>query len=478
MSMSSPIKTQTSHLSPETLAEFAAKLTGLIVTPDDADYDAARIVWNGAIDKKPALIVRCAGVADVIDAVKLARDNGLPLAVRGGGHNVAGNSVCDSGIVIDLGLMNAIRVDVGAQRVRAGGGATIGAVDRETQLFGLAVPLGVVTGTGIGGLTLCGGHSWLTRKHGFACDNLVSVDLVTADGRFMTANEEENSDLFWAVRGGGGNFGVVTSFEFKAYPVGPDVTLCGAFYPLEEGRKVYRGWRDCLRDAPDDFTSQCAIWSIPAHPNFPEELHGRPVIVAIGVHSGPLSEGEAFIKPLRALATPLLDISGPISYLDVQQAFDPFFLEKAHRLHFWKSLYLQDLDNRTIDRLLARCAERPNPWTLVTMRLMGGASARMPASATALGGREAPYMLSIDTGWTDKSDSDHAIQWTRDFWEEMREGQDGSVYLNFVGADEDSESMMRASYGADNYRRLVETKTKYDPQNLFRLNQNIRPHAA
>jgi FAD/FMN-containing dehydrogenase len=464
-----------SEMSPDAIKTLGKTLTGAVITPEDPDYDEARKVWNGAIDKRPALIIRCAGVADVIDAVNFARQSGLPLAVRGGAHNVAGNAVCDKGIVIDLSEMKDIRVDPKTGRVRAGGGATIGAVDRETQLFGLAVPLGVVTGTGIAGLTLCGGHSWLTRKHGFACDNLVSVDLVTADGRYLTASEEENSDLFWALRGGGGNFGIVTSFEFQAHPVGPEVTLCAAFYPLEEGRSVYRGWRDYLADATEDFTSQCAIWSIPVHENFPAELHGRAVIIAVGVHSGPTEDALAFIQPLRELAEPLLDISGPIPYLDVQQAFDPFFLGKGDRLHFSKSLYLESLDDAAIDRILARCADRPDPWTLVTTRLMGGASARVPAAAAALGGRDAPFMLSIDTGWTDKADSEAAIAWTRDFWQEMRADGQGSAYLNFVGAGEDSEELMRASYGTDNYERLVDIKTRYDPENLFRLNQNIRP---
>ncbi len=457
------------------VSTFSSVLTGSALRPDDPGYDDARVVWNGAIDKRPAIIVRCAGVADVIDAVKFARTSGLPVAVRGGGHNVAGNAVCDDGIVIDLGLMNSIRVDPHNRRVRAQGGATIGAVDRETQVFGLAVPLGVVTGTGIAGLTLCGGHSWLTRKHGFACDNLLSVDMVTAEGRFLTASENQNADLFWAVRGGGGNFGIVTSFEYRAHPIGPDVMLCAPFYSLDDGPAVYRGWRDYLANAPDDYTSQCAIWSIPQHENFPAELHGREVIIPIGVHSGALEEAEAFIQPLRQLGDPLIDISGPIRYLDVQQAFDPFFLEKAERLHFWKSLYLDSLEDDCIDRILARGADRPNPWTLITTRLMGGASARVPLDSAALGGRQSPYMLSIDTGWTEKSQSGQAIAWTREFWEEMRADGAGSAYLNFVGAGEDSEDMMRASYGDENYRRLVEIKTRYDPTNLFRLNQNIRP---
>jgi FAD/FMN-containing dehydrogenase len=469
---------QDTTVAPEEIAALGAALTGSVLTPDDPGYDEARIVWNGAIDKRPAVIARCAGTADVIDAIKFARRSKLLVAVRGGAHNVAGNAVCDDGIVIDLGPMNAIRVDVQARRVRAGAGATIGAVDRETQAFGLAVPLGVVTATGIAGLTLCGGHSWLTRKHGFACDNLISVDMVTADGRYVTASDDENADLFWALRGGGGNFGVVTSFEYQAHPVGPEVTLCAPFYPLEQAGDIFRRWRDYMADAPDDYTAQFVIWSIPAHENFPPDLHGRAVAIPVGVHSGPLDEAAAFVAPLRELGEPLIDLSGPIRYLDVQQAFDPFFVEKAARLHFWKSIYLDVLDDAAIDRIVARAAERPNPWTLLSTRLMGGASARIPAQATALGGREAPFMFSIDTGWTAKADSERAVAWTREFWEEMRQGGRGSAYLNFVGAGEDTEAMMRASYGDANYERLVEIKTKYDPTNMFRLNQNIRPKAT
>ncbi|MDT8450247.1 MAG: FAD-binding oxidoreductase [Wenzhouxiangellaceae bacterium] len=454
-----------------------AALNGRVVTPEDPGYDEARAVWNGAIDKYPAAVVRCVGVADVIDAVRFARRSGLPVAVRGGAHNVAGNATCDGGIVIDVGPMNSIRVDVKAQRVRAGAGATIGQVDRETQAFGLAVPLGVVSGTGIAGLTLCGGHSWLTRKHGFACDNLISVDLVTADGRYLTASEEENQELFWAARGGGGNFGIVTSFEYRAHPVGPEVTFCGPFYPMEEARQIFRLWRDAMEGAPDEYTSQFVFWSIPAHESFPAELHGREVVIPAGVHCGPVDEAAEFIAPLRRLREPLLDLSGPAPYLEVQQSFDPFFLKKGERLHFWKSLYLDRLDDDVIERIVARAAERPDPWTLLSIRLMGGAAGRVPADAVALGGRDAAFMLSIDTGWTDPAISERAVTWTREFWEEMRRGTSGATYLNFVGAGEDSESMMRASYGEKNYERLVGIKTRYDPENLFRLNQNIRPRA-
>jgi hypothetical protein len=254
--------------------------------------------------------------------------------------------------------------------------------------------------------------------------------------------------------------------------------LCAPFYPLEQAADIFRRWRDYLADAPDAYTAQFVIWSVPAHENFPAELHGRPVAIAAGVHSGPLDEAAAFIEPLRQLGEPLIDLSGPIPYVAVQQAFDPFFVEKGARLNYWKSIYLDVLDDAAIDRIVARAADRPDPWTLLSTRLMGGASARVPAEATALGGRDAPFMFSIDSGWTDPTDTDRAIAWTRDFWEEMRQGGRGSVYLNFVSEGEDTEAMMRASYGDANYDRLVEIKTKYDPANLFRLNQNIRPRST
>jgi FAD/FMN-containing dehydrogenase len=459
----------------QALEGFSASLRGPCIRPGDPDYEDARLVWNKGIDKRPAVIARCSGVADVIEAVKFARAQNCEVAVRGGGHNVAGNAVCDGGIVIDLGAMHHVGVDVAARRVRASGGATIGDVDHETQAFGLAVPLGVVSQTGIGGLTLCGGHSWLTRKHGFACDNLVSVDLVTADGSYLTASEEENADLFWAVRGGGGNFGIVTAFEFKAHPVGPVITLCATFYPMEDAAAVFRGWRDYLADAPDQFTSQIAFWSVPPHEAFPIELHGRPIVVPSGLHCGPLEDGARYIQPLRELGEPLLDLSGAIPYKAAQQAFDPFFKTKCERFNYWKSLYLDMLDDAAIDRIVARGLNRPTSWTLMPIRLMGGAGSRVPANATALGGREAPFMLSIDSAWTDPADGERTIAWTRDFWEEMRQDGKGSIYLNFVGSGDDTEATLRASYGDANYERLVAIKSKYDPTNMFRLNQNIRP---
>ncbi len=462
----------------QAIAALATGMRGTCFTPSDDGYDNSRMVWNGSIDKYPAVVARCSGVADVIDAVNFARVNGVQIAVRGGGHNVAGHAVCDGGIVVDLGAMNGVRVDVAARRVRAGGGATIGDVDRETQAFGLAVPLGIVSQTGIAGLTLCGGHNWLNRKHGFACDNLVSVDLVTADGQYLTASETQNADLFWAVRGGGGNFGIVTSFEFEAHPIGPEVTFCAAFYPMEDVARKFRYWRDFVADAPDEFTTQFSFWSVPPHEIFPADLHGKAVVILAGVHCGPVTKGAEFVQPLRELGEPLLDLSGPISYFAVQQAFDPFFTVKRERLNYWKSLYLETLDDDAIDRIVARGLDRPNPWTLIPIRHMGGAAARVPADAMALGGRDANFMLSIDTSWIDAADSDRAVGWTRDFWDEMRQDANGSIYLNFVGDGEDTEAMMRASYGDANYERLVDVKTKYDPANFFHLNQNIQPRTS
>ena len=459
----------------EAVAALATGMRGACFTPGDAGYDEARVIWNGSIDKHPAIIARCTGVADVIDAVNFARANGVLVAVRGGGHNVAGNAVCDGGIVIDLGAMNAVRVDVAARRVRVGGGALLGDVDRETQAFGLAAPLGVVSLTGVAGLTLCGGLGWLRRKHGMACDALVSVDMVLADGSFVSASKTEHPDLFWAVRGGGGNFGVVTSFEFELYPVGPTVTLCAPFYPLgDDAGDIIRRWRDFMAEAPEDISSSCLLWSVPAHPAYPEELQGTPVIITAAVHTGALEDGERLTQPLRDLGTPVLDLSGPLPYSAVQAAFDPLFV-KAERQNYWKSLYLDTLDDDAIGRIVGHAQNRPDPWSLIALWHLGGAMNRVDPAQTALGERRAPYLYSLDTSWTDPAANDSAIAWTRAAWADMKPFSRGGIYLNFPGQGEDNEAMLRASYGDANFERLVAVKTKYDPENFFRLNQNIQP---
>ena len=447
---------QMAGLEDAAVEEFRGGLHGSSLVAGDDGYDEARTIWNGLTDKYPAIIAQCSGAADVIDAVNFARKHDILVAVRGGGHNVAGNAVCDGGLTIDLSTMNGVRVDPATRKVRVGGGATLGAVDRETQIFGLATPLGVVSLTGVAGLTLCGGIGWLRRKHGMTCNALVSVDIVTADGRCVTASESENPDLFWGVRGGGGNFGVVTSFEFELYPVGPTVTLCAPFYALDDSAgNIMRAWRHFITDAPEDISSNCIFWSIPAHPNFPEDLHGTPVVIPAAVHTGTLEDGERLIQPLRELGEPVLDLSGPVPYNGVQTAFDPFFV-KGERLNYWKSLYLDTLDDDAIARIVARALDRPNPGALIVCWHLGGAMNRVDPAETALGERSAPYLCSFDTSWTDPADNESAINWTREAWAELKPFSRGSAYLNFPGQGEEGEALLRASYGSANYDRLVE----------------------
>ena len=460
----------------DTLDAFGSGLRGACLVPSSPGYDEARVIWNGLADKRPAIIARCSGAADVIDAVNFARKHELLVAVRGGGHNVAGNATCDDGIVVDLSGMNSVRVDPTARTARVGGGAVLGDVDRETQAFGLAAPLGVVSKTGVAGLTLCGGLGWLRRKHAMACDALISADVVTADGRLLVASAAKNPDLFWGLRGGGGNFGIVTSFEFQLYPVGPTVTLCAPFYPLEDGARLMPLWRDFMAKAPEDLSSTFLIWSVPPAPPFPAELHGKAVVIVAGVHSGSPEEGARLIQPLRELSKPLLDLSGPLPYAAVQSAFDPFFA-KGERLNYWKSLYLDRLDDDATEKIMARGRDRPSPWALIAFWHLGGAMARVRPEETALGERRAPYLLSIDTSWADPAKTESSIAWTRDFWGEMQPFSRGGAYLNFPGQGEEGEALLRASYGDANYKRLVEIKTKYDPENIFRLNQNIQPRA-
>lgn len=468
----------TTTIDDETLQTFIAGQRGPTLLADDDGYEEARVIWNGSIDKRPAIIAQCVGAADVIDAVNFAREHDLRVAVRGGGHNVAGNAMNDDGIVIDLSPMTGVRVDVAAGTARAEGGCTLGDVDRETQAFGLAAPMGVVSQTGIAGFTLCGGLGWLRRKHGMAVDALRSVDIVTADGQLVTASKDDHPDLFWAVRGGGGNFGIATSFEYELYPVGPTINLCAVFYPLgDDAADIVSAWVDFMGTAPDDITSSCLFWTIPEHPAFPEELHGKSFVALAALHSGPLDEGMALLQPLRELGEPLMDLSGQVPYVGAQTSFDAMF-EKGERRNYWKSLYLDRIDAAGIDRIVARAKDRPNPWALIAFWHLGGAMNRVDPGETALGVRDADFLYSLDISWTDAADDERAIAWTRDAWAEMQDYSNGGSYLNFPGQGEEGEKLLRASYGSDNYDRLVEIKTKCDPTNLFRMNQNIRPRSS
>lgn len=463
------------NLTETVIHDFRASFRGDVIMPQDANYDKVRQIWNGLHDKRPALIARCSGLADVIAAVNFARSNRLLVAVRGGGHNVGGTASCDGGIMIDLSLMRAVYVDPKARTVRAQGGATWGEVDRETQVFGMATPGGVVSTTGIAGLTLGGGMGWLRRKHGMSIDNLLSVEVVTADGQVVTASETENADLFWGIRGGGGNFGIVTSFDYRLHPVGPMVMFCVVWYPAEDARKILPAWREFMESAPEELSSSAYFWSVPAAPDFPTELHNRRTVILGAVYSGSAEEGERIVQPLRELGTPLLDLSGRVPWTSVQSAFDPFF-PTGRRYYYFKSRYLSNFSDETIEALIPNAINPPAPSILIVIWHQGGAMSRVDADATAFMGRRAPFLFSVDAIWDDRAASDMVIAYSRRFLEEMEPYSPGGLYVNFAGLGEEGESLVRAVYGT-HYDRLVALKNQYDPTNLFRLNQNIKPTA-
>jgi FAD/FMN-containing dehydrogenase len=459
-------------LDPEAVQAFAGTVRGRVLVPSDEGYDEARAIWNGLIDRRPALIVQCSGAADVVDAVNFAREHDLLLSIRGGGHNVAGNAVNDGGLVIDLSAMRAVHVDPSTQTVRVQGGATLGDVDRETQLFGLAVPAGVVSTTGVAGLTLHGGAGHLRRKHGLTIDSLLSVDIVTADGQIRTASATENEDLFWAVRGAGSNFGVVTSFEFRAHPVGPMVMVGAIFYPFEDVRQLLPAWRDCMNSAPEELSSVALLWSIPPGEPFPPEHHGKPVVVVAGAYCGAVEDGEPVVQPLRELGQPLIDLSGPWPWLGLQSGFDALFPKGA--FYYWKSRAVADLTDDVIDVLADFGAHRPTPLTDITIWHQGGAMSRVGETETAYGGRDAGFLLTGEASWSDPALTEDAIAWGRAFWDAIGPHSTGGVYLNFPGFGEEKEALVKAGYG-ENYERLAALKAKYDPANVFRMNLNIAP---
>jgi FAD/FMN-containing dehydrogenase len=447
---------------------------GAVLAPADPGYDDARAVWNAMIDRRPAVIVRCRSTADVIAAVGFAREHGLPASVRGGGHNVAGHAVADAGVMIDLSLMSGVRVDPELRRAWVEGGATWGVVDAATQAFGLATPGGLISETGVGGLTLNGGIGWLRSRYGLSIDSLVGADVVTADGRLVHTSPDENPDLLWALRGGGGNFGVVTGFEFALHPVGPTVMFCAPIYPIEAGARPIRAWRDFLADKHDSVGSIVEFSTVPESADYPEAAWGRRVYTMAAVYAGDAAEGEALLQPLRELAEPVVDFSGQMAYVDVQRLFDAVIPFGRHRC-YWKSRYLDGLGDDVIDLIVEGNRQPPSPGTLSSIWNFGGATAAVPADATAFGDRSMPWMVSFDSIWDTAEDDEINIAWTRDRWEQLRPySHHDRIYLNFPGHGEDGEDLTRRSYGA-NYGRLAEIKRRYDPANMFRFNQNITP---
>ena len=441
--------------------DFAADLRGPLLRPGAGGYDEARKVWNGMIDRRPALIARCAGVADVMAAVRFARAHRLLLAVRGGGHNITGNAVCEGGLMIDLSPMKSVRVDPVKRLARAEAGLTWGEYNRETQAFGLASTGGVVSTTGIAGLTLGGGLGWAMGKHGLSCDNLLSADIVTADGQFLTVSAEENPDLFWGLRGGGGNFGVVTSFEYQLHPVGP--VLAGmVIHPISEAKAVLRFYRDFCRSCPDEMLAAAALMTSP---------DGAPVAVIIAAHIGDLSAGERLMAPLRKFGTPLADTIAPTSYVELNTLFDAA-VPYGGVQRYWKSSFLKELGDDVLDIMIARTAKLLSPMSMVLFFHMHGAATRVDRDATAFGLRQDQWDYDVISQWTDPAETAQHVQWTREFWNAVEPFATGEVYVNHLDAEE--ATRIRAAYGG-HYDRLVALKNKYDPTNLFRLNQNIKP---
>jgi FAD/FMN-containing dehydrogenase len=452
---------------------FRSQMRGEVLEPASPAYDATRLIWNGMIDRRPALIARCRTAADVAASVNFARDHGLRIAIRSGGHNVAGYAVCDGGLMIDMSLMNGARVAPGLDRVIVQGGATWADVDAATTALSLATPGGLISATGVAGLTLSGGIGWLRGSHGLSCDNLLAADIVTADGSLVHASETENPELLWALRGGGGNFGVVVSFEFKLHAIEPELMFCGPAYPEERANEIIPLWRDFMASAPDKLSGLAEFSTLPEDPSIPEEAWGRRVIALAHVYDGPADEGERITAPLRDFGTPLVDFSGRMPYRTIQSLYDAIFPKGRDRC-YWKSTYLKNLNDSTIQEIASRMALRPSEMTFASIWKFGGAVQRVPADATAFGDRSMPFMLSLDAIWSSSSEDDANISWVRRFWDDMQPYSTGRLYLNFPGHGE-GQNLVRDAFGEKPYKRLQEIKRKYDPQNLFRLNQNIVP---
>ena len=457
-----------------TIQELRESVRGEIFTPGTDGYDEACRVWNAAHDgRRPALVVRCTGAADVIAAVGFARSNDLPIAVRGGGHSIAGFSTCDDGIVIDLSSMNSVRVDPETQRATVAAGAVWADVDHETQAHGLATTGGLVSSTGVAGFTLGGGIGWLMRKQGLACDNLVAADVVTADGRLVHASETENADLLWGLRGGGGNFGIVTQFELQLHPLGPLVYAGPIFYPAAADRDLLRAFRDWSEGAPDDITGVINLTTAPPLPVIPEEWHGKKVTAFVAVSAGPVDEGEALVRPFRSVAEPIADLLGPMPYHVIQTLLDPLWPKGINA--YFKATNLARLDDGLIDSLSEAHVASPGPQCEIHLHQMGGAVGRVPEGSTAFAERSMPFVLNAVTGWHDDGAdvADAHRDWALKVIDVASNASTGRAYVNFLG---DSDAA-RSSYGEETYARLAALKNAYDPTNVFRLNQNIEPDA-
>jgi len=457
-------------LSTVKIDELKRRLRGDVIVPGDAAYDEARTIWNATIDRHPAAIARCLDTSDVVHAVSFARESGMPLAIRGGGHNIAGNALCDDGIVIDLSRMKAATVDPVTRRVVVEGGATLADLDAATQAYGLATPVGVNSTTGIAGLTLGGGFGWLSRKYGMTIDNLESAEVVTASGEVVRASGTEHPDLFWALRGGGGNFGVVTRFEFRLHPVGPDVLSGLIVYPISEAKSVLRRYRDFASRAPDELSVWAVLRPAPPLPFLPIEVHGTPVVAIAVLYAGDPKRGEPLVEPLHRLGTPLGAHVGVQPYVGWQRAFDPLLTPGAR--NYWKSHNFSNLDDALFDVVIDSVRTMPSPQCEVFIAALGGATTRPSPDSAAYPHRDVQFVMNVHGRWENQADDARCIAWARAFFAAAAPFASGGVYVNFLTADE--VHRVRAAYGP-NYDHLARVKRRYDPLNLFRMNQNIRP---
>jgi FAD/FMN-containing dehydrogenase len=447
------------------------RLAGALILPGEPGYDEARTVWNAMIDRYPAAIVRAAGPGDVILAVKEAREQRVPISVRGGGHHIAGDAVCDGGLMLDLSAMRSVRIDPATRTARVDPGVTLAELDKEAQAFGLATPLGINSTTGVAGLTLGGGFGWLSRKHGLTVDNLLSADLVLASGDPVHASADENPDLFWAIRGGGGNFGVVTSFEYRLHPVGPEVLAGLVVHPASDSRRILQDYRRIVASAPDELTCWVVMRKAPPLPFLPAEVHGREVLVLAMCYAGEREQGLRALAPLRSLGRPIADVVGPAPFVGWQQAFDP--LLTPGRRNYWKSHDLVELGDGAIDVLLEHLDHLPSPECEIFIAHLGGAVNRVPAAATAYPHRDIQFVVNVHARWGDVSQDRACIGWARGLFDRLAPHATGGVYVNFMPEDE-PDRVSRGAYGG-NYQRLAQLKARYDPDNLFRRNRNIAP---
>ncbi|MGZ5199642.1 MAG: FAD-binding oxidoreductase [Telluria sp.] len=458
------------NLEKDVVDQFRSTLRGKLLQPGDPGYDGARALWNAMIDKRPALIACCTGTADVLAAVAFARKQQLPLAVRAGGHNIAGNALCDDGLVIDLTCMRSVHVDPDAAVAWVGGGATLADVDHETQAFGLATPLGINSTTGVAGLTLGGGFGWLSRMYGLTVDNLLGAEVITADGKRRHTSAQEDPDLFWAIRGGGGNFGVVTQFEFALHPVGPMVTAGLIVFPFAQAREVLVQYRDLVDKLPDELSVWAVLRKAPPLPFLPQEVHGQD-IVALAVFSPLAPEAAApHIEPIRRFGRVLGEHVGAMPYTAWQQIFDPLLAPGAR--NYWKSHNFTELRDEAIDVVVRYAGNVPTPATEIFLGLIGGKANALPPDATAYPHRNVLYAMNVHGRWTDPADDTRCVTWAREFFAAAKPYSAGSVYINFITQDEGAR--IREAYGA-NYDRLQQLKARYDPTNLFRYNHNIPP---